>query len=246
MRSIKALFVFLLLLHLSSGTSKAEVWRLTSLHWPPYSGSEVDHGGAGIAALRRVLASMGDSLEVEFLPWSRAQRKAAKNNDIVGYYPAWPSEVHDGFFASEVVFHSPVGFAELRDAPIAWQKLDDLVGKRIAVVSTYTYPDDFQQLINSGKLEIVQAQSDAAALRMLARQRVDAVAIDRFVMAHLLANDPSLEPSAEQIQFHERELVRYELVIAMRDTPSNHVRADRLQAALRKNDAQAIVSEFFK
>ncbi len=237
------LLPLIFLLHI--GAAKAELWRLTSLNWPPYAGVEVEDRGAGIKALREVLASMGDTLPVEFLPWSRAQRKAADEPGIVGYYPAWPSEVYDGFFASEVVFRSPVGFAELRRAPITWQGLDDLVGQRIAIVSTYTYSDDFQALINSGKVRVVKAESDAAALRMLARGRVDTVAIDQFVMAYLLNNDPSLRPLAEQFPFNEREMISYELVIAMRDTQTNRDRAKRLEAALLKMDAQALVGDFF-
>jgi len=245
MQHFRNVALILLLVLMPAGTLKAEVWRLTSLSWPPYAGSEVTRGGAGIEALRDVLTSMGDTLEVEFLPWSRAQRKAANEPDIVGYYPAWPSEVYDGFFASEVVFRSPVGFAELQDTPIHWQKLDDLVGKRIAIVATYTYPDEFQALIDTGQLEVVKAESDAAALRMLARKRVDAVAIDKFVMVYLLANDPSLKRFAKHIRFDEKELVSYELVIAMRDTPPNRARAQKLQTALHKIDAQALVSRFF-
>jgi len=246
MRFYKCLITLIPLFLMLATPANAEVWRLTSLSWPPYSGAEVDREGAGIAALRHVLQTMGDDLEVEFLPWARAQRKAAQENDIIGYYPAWPSEVYDGFFASEVVFRSPVGFAELREDPVAWQSLEDLVGQRIAIVSTYTYPDEFQALINSGRLEVVEAESDAAALRMLARKRVDAVAIDKFVMTYLLTNDPSLKTVAEQLQYNEKDLVSYELVIAMRDTEANRTRAEQLKSVLRKMNAQALISDFFR
>ncbi len=227
-----------------AAAAQAETWTITSLDWQPFSGADMDRDGAGIHALREALATVGVTLEVDYLPWRRAKAVAASDDSVVGYYPSWPSEVDDGFFASPVVFTSPVGFGERVDAPISWSDAADLTGYRVGVVGAYVYPEAFQDLADSGAIATSEAVDDATALRMLIGGRVDAVAVDRYVMDYQLNTSADLSGEAGNIQFNDTILIDYDLVIAFAESGENRERAALLEEALGNVDTQQIIADY--
>ncbi|KPM78132.1 hypothetical protein [Pseudoalteromonas sp. UCD-33C] len=64
-----------------------ETWEITSLEAPPYASSKMENGGDAIALLRDRLAKKSINLEVEYLPWQNAIKKAQLTG-YLGYYPA--------------------------------------------------------------------------------------------------------------------------------------------------------------
>ena len=232
------------LLVLGAGAAKAETWTITSLGWQPFSGPDMSGEGAGIHVLREALKTEGVDLKVEFLPWKRAKAMAASDDDVVGYYPSWPSEVVDGFFGSETVFTSPVGFAETTESPISWENPADLSKYTVGTVSAYIYPDSFQDLVDDGTLDTVDVDTDATVLRMLGAGRVDTAAIDKFVMQYQLNTNPDLAGIADKLQFDERTLIDYDLVLAFTDSSANRERAATLKKALGNIDAQEMIADY--
>jgi polar amino acid transport system substrate-binding protein len=225
----------------------AEVWKLASTEWPPFSTETLPGGGAGILALQEIMQPYGVTIEYEMLPWARAKDMVNTTDGYVGYYPSWPDEVvASQSFASEVVFRSPVGFAQRKDAPIAWTSFDDLKTITIAVVASYVYPKEFQDRISSGAISSLAADDDATALKMLASGRVQAAAVDKNNMLYLLRTDPDLKASAEALDFNAKELNATALVIGFKDTPENKARAAKLKEALSKQSAQEKVDAYIK
>lgn len=224
--------------------AEAETWKITSLAWQPFSGPDLEKQGAGINALREALATVGVELEVEFMPWRRAKAVAGADEEYVGYYPSWPSEVEEGFFGSEVVFTSPVGFAQRADDPISWEEPADLTAYEVATVGAYIYPDAFQALLDDGTVSASEVNDDAAALQMVNGGRVDAAAIDRHVMAYNLQTHPGLAGASDSITFHDNILVDYDLVIAFDERPENRERAELLKEALGNVDTQTLIDDY--
>jgi polar amino acid transport system substrate-binding protein len=229
----------------ASGAS-AETWTVTSLGWQPFSGPDMPKQGAGIHALREALKTEGVDLEVRFMPWKRAKAVAGNDEGVVGYYPSWPSEVIDGFFASETVFTSPVGFAERTDDGISWQRPEDLTKYVIGTVGAYIYPDNFQNLVDDGSVRTTQVDNDATALRMLGAGRVDTAAIDKYVMQYQLNTNPDLSGIGGTISFDEKTLIDYDLVIAFTENTKNRTRAETLKKALGNVDTQKLISEYLE
>ncbi len=223
-----------------------ESWTVTSLDWAPYAGADLPKGGAAIQVLREALLGAGVALEVRFRPWERARVEAREQDAIVGYYPAWPAEVAAGFFASQPVFHSPVGLAQRRAAPVAWRDVEDLAGRRLAVVDGYIYPAAFRELVERGRLDTVAARDGAKALEMLGLGRVEAVAIDRHVMRYALKYRDSLAPYREAIAFNDRILSRQAIVLAFADGGGNRRRAALLAEALAELDPQAVIGPYLR
>ncbi len=222
----------------------AETWTIASLRWPPYSGAALERQGAGIHVLRTALARIGVDLKVVYLPWRRAQAVAARRDEVVGYYPAWPSEVAHGFFPSAPVFTSPLGFAERTTDPITWTRLSDLGGKRIGFVRDYVYPEPLRKAANTGVIRRVRVRSDLTGLRFLELGRIDALAIDAHVMHHLLATEPVLAQAAPRIAFDARTVARMDLVVAFEKRRENVVRAARLRDALERIDARRLIDHY--
>jgi polar amino acid transport system substrate-binding protein len=231
-------------LMMGTGSADAETWTVTSLGWQPFSGPDMPEQGAGIHALREALKTEGIDLEVRFMPWKRAKAVAANDDSVVGYYPSWPSEVIDGFFASETVFTSPVGFAERSDDGISWQTPRDLTQYMVGTVGAYIYPDSFQKLVDDGSVRTTEVDDDATALRMVGAGRVDTAAIDKYVMQYQLNTNPGLSGMSGDLSFDEKTLIDYDLVIAFVDNADNRGRAETLKAALGNVDTQKLISEY--
>lgn len=221
--------------------SSASEHKVLSLDWPPYVGESLPHGGVLIEVLDAALAERGDALSVEFLPWARSQKQAKEDSSVLGYYPAWPSEVQEGFFASPVIYSSPVGFVQRSANPITWNSLEDLHGMTVIVVRAYEYPPEFTELMNSGNVTVFEASDDKHLIKMVAGGRGDIGVIDKFVMSSLL-NDPELSAVKDNVSYNEKHLVQYPLVVAMRDTPENRALATDLDRVLEGMDIESVVS----
>ncbi|MCP4346409.1 MAG: hypothetical protein GY795_12885 [Desulfobacterales bacterium] len=59
----------------------------------------------------------------------------------MGYFPAWPEEVTEGFTASPPVDWSEVGILKKSGTSVSFESIDDLFKKyRVGIVKTYVYP----------------------------------------------------------------------------------------------------------
>lgn len=222
--------------------AQASEHKVMSLDWAPYAGSESPEGGILVSVLEQAFAKIGHSLSVEYLPWARSQNKAAEDPSVLGYFPAWPSEVQEGFFASSVIYSSPVGFVQRQDNPITWSSLEDLHGLTVMVVRAYEYPEEFEALMASGKITVHEARDDANLLALVAGGRADIGVIDRFVMAELLSA-PEMAPVKDKVSYNARNLVEYPLVLAMRDTPENQALAVELDTVLQQMPVDDMVRQ---
>jgi len=117
-----------------------ETWKIASLNWEPYSGAEMRTQGNSVQKLRILLKKEKINLIVEFYPWKRAQI-IAKNKEYVGYFPAWPEEVYEGFTASPAVDWSEIGIMQHLGSNLRFESVDDLFKNYIVgIVQTYAYP----------------------------------------------------------------------------------------------------------
>lgn len=144
--------LLLVVLSLSPLWSGAATWRIASLEWPPFAGSQLPEGGAGIAVLRAALKAEGIELQVEYFPWTRAILMS-KRSVYAGLYPTWAEDVPPGFIPSVPIFKSPVGLVEPIREPVVWSRLEDLRGKTIGTVQDYGNTPEFMALIRSGEIK---------------------------------------------------------------------------------------------
>ncbi len=225
---MKLIIVLLLLLSTTAFVIKAEeVWKITSLAWEPYSGDRMVNQGRSIQKLRDLLLKHGITLQVEFYPWLRAQ-KIAKAEGYLGYFPAWPEEVKEGFISSEEVDSSNVSIMSRTTNNFNCLNLKCLCEKfNVGFVSTYVYPQSITKVMSEKPSCFIEAPSENALLAMLSKGRFDFAITDSTVMAYLASQN-----SIENIRHHVT-LMNKKLVVALRDAPDNQEKIKRLANMLK-------------
>lgn len=220
----------------------AEKWKIASLEWPPFTGKTLPDGGAGTAILREALKAEGIELEIEFIPWSRAI-KVAKDSSYVGYYPAWPEDVIDGFSKSDIIFKSPVGIAELVAKPLAWEKLEDLKGKKIGTVQDYGNTAEFNALVKSGVILTEVVTDDATNVRKIAAGRIDGAFIDLNNLEWMIKKE--VKEAKGKVQANKKALGEKNLHLALNNATSTTNINDKLKKGLAKINVDKILSDYF-
>ncbi len=200
----------------------AEPIRITSLDWPPYAGEALPQQGTSITLIRGLFAKANMELEVEFLPWERAIRKAMEGEGFVGYGPEYydtaldTEKGGDRCLFSKPYQSGPLGLVVRSSAPMQWSGVADLAGKVIGTVSGYVNTAEFDAMAAAGAIKVESVADDATNIRKVAAGRVPAAVIDANVLAYLLENDPALSGLAGQVQFSPTLLEDKSLYICFR------------------------------
>lgn len=99
--------------------------------------------------------------------------------------------------------------------------LDDLKGKRVAIIQQYNYP---KNLIHNGDLYIIHTPSIKSAVRMLMAGRVDVVVSTREVV--------ETEADAEMLSASAEPVFSENAYIVFQDTAKGQMLAEKFSAAL--------------
>jgi polar amino acid transport system substrate-binding protein len=229
MKFINNLFIVIMIITGSVVVYKAEakeVWVITSLNWQPYSGAEIMNQGNSIQKLRSILKKEKIELLVEFHPWKRSQAKA-KSKEYIGYFPAWPEEVYEGFIASRVIDWSDIAVMKQSNNSVVFKDIDELFQKyKVGVVRTYTYPKAIEDAMKKYPHNVDSTMSEVSLLKKLSSGRHPVAITDPNVMKYL----------AEKEGIANIELVKHitkkELVLALRDDADNKPRIALLKKLL--------------
>lgn len=215
----------LLTVSLTVGAQAQEVWKITSLDWQPYSGSDMASQGNSIQKLKDLLQKEGIELKVEFYPWTRAQKLAA-TPEYVGYFPAWPEEVTEGFTASEPVDWSEIAVLTYKGSGLQWNGVDALFGEMVGIVGTYTYPQNIMAAASKNPANVDKASNEVALLKKLSGKRFRAAITDPAVMLYMASKQgiDNVEPL--------KVLEKKPLVVAFRNGADNTKRMELLKKLL--------------
>jgi len=224
-----ALLILLGLAIVSTGSVRAETWKLTSLNWQPYSGAEMSSQGNSIQKLRLLLEEHGITLVVEFYPWKRAQHLAGKP-EYVGYFPAWPEEVGKGFTASPPVDTSVIGYIKRKDEPVDFDTVKGLFENyKVGIISTYVYPASVQAAIKANPKNTDKSKDEVSLLKKLSGNRFQVAITDPNVMMYLAEKE-----GISNVEPLEKILEDKSLVISFRKGEDNQKRIEFLKKILTK------------
>ena len=204
------------------------VWKITSLDWPPYSDSNMLSQGNSIQKLRTLLKKEGIELIVEFYPWARAQ-DIARGEDYVGYFPAWPEEICEGFIASPPVDWSDIGVLTYMNSGLEWTNLEDLFNDKIGLISTYTYPESITKLAQARPQNVDPTPNEMSLLKKLSAKRLKSAITDPTVM-HYLAEKEGIG-NIKTVKL----LGKKALIIAFRNNPDTLKKLELLQKLLEQS-----------
>lgn len=219
---MRTCFYALIILVFSSSSAAStrlqETWKITSLEFPPYASSEMENGGDAIAFLRSSLAKQSISLEVEYLPWQDAIKKAELTG-YLGYYPAWPSEIMPGFIASPTILNSQIAVITTQSNPQDFENIEQLFSEnKVGVVGPYTYPDVIKKVIKSYEDSIVKTTNDEELFHLMQTKQIN-FAISAPKVLNYFARQQNFPEPKIVTQFPD-----FPLVIGMRDNAENQAK----------------------
>ncbi|WP_462176536.1 hypothetical protein [Pseudoalteromonas gelatinilytica] len=199
----------------AADSSYQETWKITSLEAPPYASSTMANGGDAIALLRDTLAKKSINLEVEYLPWQEAIKKAQLTG-YLGYYPAWPSEMMPGFVASPTILNSQLAVITTQSNPQDFENIEQLFSEnKVGVVEPYIYPDVVEKVIQSYAGSIVQTANDEELFHLMQTKQIN-FAITAPKVLNYFAEQQNLPESKIVSQFTD-----FPLVIGIRNDAEN-------------------------
>ncbi len=225
----------------------ASVLHLASLEWLPYVGPGLAQDGLSGAVASAVAKQFGYTIKVDYFPWTRAMQVGREDDSYTGYFPAYYTEerARQCHFSAPMG-HSTLGLAYLKDNPVKWHTVADLVGVKIGVVAGYSNGAEFDALAKQGKLTIDASPGDLFNMKKLLANRVQAAVIDKSVLRYLVLTDPSLNSERERIEFHENVLAELSLHVCFHRTPAGQKLQQSFDAALRNVDIKKIEAAYFQ
>ena len=208
-------------------SAKAETWRISALEWPPYSSPQEKDGGSAVSALRASLAQIGVTLEIDYMSFPRA-KALAKSGQYIGYFPAWPEEIIEGFKGSRPVMMSQVGVFHRENTIVTWHNTHDLFENyKVGYVTSFGYPTPVEDEIQHHATTATGVDTERDLVRMLAADRIDVALTDPAVMLHV-----SEKMDVTGLVANKYILFRKPLVVAFSGEWENVSRRARLNAVL--------------
>ncbi|CUH77579.1 Bacterial extracellular solute-binding proteins, family 3 [Tritonibacter multivorans] len=222
---------------------------VSTLEWPPYTGSHLPGEGAASEVLRAAIAAETPEAEVEirFLPWNRAVALARDSEAVHAYFPGYDCTHEEGFVSSAPFGASVLGFAEPRPHPLNWRVLEDLSGLplKFGTVLGYRNTKAFDDMVAQGALQVLSAKDDVTNLRRLLAGRVDAVVIDQRVMRYLVRTEPSLWAQKIRIGFNAKPLAEQPLHVCFKDDAKGRELRDRFDRGLASLDQKGAMIDAY-
>ena len=155
------------------------------IHYPPFSFVN-EHGqadGFSVELMRAALAAMGREVTFRTGPWAEV-RSWLEQAEIEALPLVGRTPEREGLFDFTVPYMSLHGAIVVRDKETGIQDLDDLKGRRVAVMKGDN-AEEFLRRKDRG-LEIHTAPTFETALRELSEGRYDAVVAQRLVALRLI------------------------------------------------------------
>lgn len=245
-RSLPGLYLILSLA--AAGSALADTSHtvtLTTLDWPPYTGSQLPEQGLNGAVIRAAYAAMGYKVRIKVVPWQRAVAEASLNPQVAGYFPEYDSAAgRKSFFFSEPIGSSPLGFAERVGNRYRWQQLAELSRLRIGVVQGYVNTAELDERVATQRQDADMAPDDAQNLLKLDRRHIDLAVIDRNVFDYLLRNDPKLKSARGNLTMNPRLLEEKLLYVCFKPSAEGKRLADILNQGLKRINVEAITHRY--
>lgn len=201
----------------ASHTDPVETLQLATLEYPPHYGSTLKNQGPLAEIVKRAFLRKGIKADIVFLPWSRAL-EWAKNGKVDGIMGAWFTEARtEHFIYSQPVYSNELVFYKAKNKHIVFKSFKDLVQDEILLGSVRGYAQ-IEGLEESG-IYILYVNNDTQNFKLLSRERVDLVVVDREYAKYMLAT-PELKPIADSIELIDKVLeFRLQHVLISKQTP---------------------------
>ena len=183
MRKTLYSFLLLLMLTLTSKAVSAAEYVFVSLEFPPleYAGKDGIPEGIAVSIVRRIMNTLGHTVDIKIHPWSRSLDLVRKGH-VDAIFTAYRTPKRETFldYSREILVPQTVSFYVRKGSQIEFYgDLNNLKGRRIGVVSTISYGpkfDQFRDQLNIQSVENIEQNFDKLLLG-----RIDLFISNKFV-----------------------------------------------------------------
>lgn len=201
----------------------------------------VNGKAAGIlnTVLQRASALSGDRYDIQLSPWKRAYGMASRGEGgIVGV--SFNQERAKLFDFSKPIYDDDIQIVTLQTKVFAFNKLEDLKGKKVGGVNGASYGDEVDRAIANGLFVMDRDVGQAGRLRKLLAGRLDAALIGNGQAGFdsVIESNPELKANRDRFAILAKPLARDALHLAFAKSMGKREALDRFDAAidtLRKN-----------
>lgn len=229
---------------ITSAFVKAEDIVLAALEYPPHYGEHLEDHGPLIEIIVSAYAEQGLSVEVMFLPWSRALIWADEGR-VDGIVGAWyTKERTKSFLYSAPIYPNTMVFYKHKNVDIEFNQYTDLKddGRVIGSVRGYTHVDGLEQ---SG-VTIHYVNNDIQNFKLLERERIDLVSVDRDYGRYVLAL-PELEQVKSKVEAIDKVLeVREQYLVISTKAKQPKAKISAFNQGLAKLKAEGKVEDILR
>lgn len=169
--------------------------------WPPFFGANQPGEGSVARLVRDIFAEAGYEVEFNFLPWKRAYREAAAGKHDATAIWMYAADREQDFAYSDPVMNERFVLFYRKDAPIQWNRMEDLSGLRLGGSIGYSYGPKFDRAAENGILDVEWVASPELNFRRLLFGRIDAFPEEINVGYYILRRETGRE-EASQITHH--------------------------------------------
>lgn len=173
--TIRNILLTALLLILSFAATAEDKIRLTNGEWAPFQSEKLPGYGAASRAMTAAFSAVGIEIEYGFFPWNRAMELVRKGLwDGTFMWVLTPKRQKE-FLASDPLFTVQEVIYYSLENPVSGKKTSDLEGKIMGALHASAFGNQFNKLIEAGKITVIRAHTNQQLFQMLSSGRVDFV-----------------------------------------------------------------------
>lgn len=132
--------------------------------------------GIIVDMMRWISKESGQEFNFDFYPWKRAYKLAsAGKGGIIGFSKTPQRMAHFDF--SDVMYYDDMMLVVTKGSEFAYEKLEDLSGKRIAVLRGASFGEDYARGLQDGIFTPVEVNNPRQGFHLLRDKRVDVVLV---------------------------------------------------------------------
>ncbi|WP_071871010.1 substrate-binding periplasmic protein [Atopomonas hussainii] len=204
------------------GVASAQSLVLSVGDWPPYLSKDFKHQGVVAHLISDVLKDEGYDVRFRFLPWTRAYADAAAGKYAGTAVWMRKKEREADFLYSDPVLNEQFVFFHLQQDKFTWDKLSDLLGKKLGGGLEYSYGPEMDAYLSTGRLYMERVHTDEQNFSKLLRGRIDLYPQEVNVgytalLTHFVADDVA------RITHHPKPLLNnLSFLLVPRSRPDSH------------------------
>jgi polar amino acid transport system substrate-binding protein len=157
--------------------------------WPPYLGANLPHQGMAAQLIRDIFADAGYQVNFHFLPWPRAYRETLQGQYAATAVWMYATERAAEFYYSSAVLEEEFVLFHLKNKPLLFDSIEDLIGLELGGGFGYSYGPAFDAAIAGGQLKMTRVSHTAQNFQRLIKGRIRAFPEEKQVGYHTLRTE---------------------------------------------------------